>query len=190
MIDYAIGRHDWYENQRNRFATIALTTIGFAAAFEVGLSDPTKFALAFRIAGTLFVISIAFTALCVLWQYLEVSEKSHPYRKLADIRSWYFRYVGVSDLEEDFDSLSVQNQGAELKKLGELLKTFVEKWQAYATEPSGFEREDLQQVFILFVLQSYRQKNLKQMITTIKVGSVLSGLLLASTAITGLIVHI
>ncbi len=135
-------------------------------------------------------MSVALTALYVLWLYLGVSEKSHPYRKLADIRSWYFRYVGVSDLEEDFDSLSAQEGAIELNKNRDLLRNFANKWQEYATDPGAFEREDLQQVFILFVLQSYRQKNLKQMIATIKIGSVLSVVLLAATAIIGLIVYL
>lgn len=83
MIDYAIGRHDWYENQRNRFATIALTTLGFAAAFLVGVNDSAKFALSFRICGTVFSFSVIATAVWVLSLYLGVSEKNHPYRKLG-----------------------------------------------------------------------------------------------------------
>lgn len=95
-----------------------------------------------------------------------------------------------SELAEDLDSLSEDAQAVELGKTRDVLKNFAEKWQAYAADANGFLREDLQQVFILFVLQAYRQKNLKQMITTIKVGGVLSVVLLVVTGLSGFLVGI
>ncbi len=188
MIEYAIDRHDWYENQRNRFATVALTMLGFAGALMIGMGDPAKYNLTFRVFGTAFVVSIVVTSLVVLREYMKVSEASHPYRKLADIRSWYFRYVASNNFADDLNSLSnEETKRAELKKLGETLRDFVIKWQEYSSNKSGFVKEDLQQVFILYLLQNYRQRNLKVMLRELKSGTFISGILLIVTALANIL---
>jgi hypothetical protein len=97
--------------------------------------------------------------------YNELRGITYPYRKIADIRSWFFKY--------NFDSLpaalSTEAEQAvkEVNEVAKAYKVFVDRWTEYANKERGFIEEDLQQVFILQLLQSYRRESLERMHVTL-----------------------
>lgn len=171
MIEYAVGRHDWYEDQRGKLFQAALGMLSFiaAAAAIVNSLGGSKYFVFFLCIG---LIILGITACRLIIMYTQVSEKNHPYRKAADIKSWYYRYTVSGEIIDDLDAL-VGHEDREAA-IDDVRKNF----RAFLMAISGtldrkiFLREDLQQVFILYLLQNYRQTNLKKMYGVTKTGTV------------------
>jgi hypothetical protein len=169
MIDYGIKRFDWYEEQRFKFLQIALALItvtaglsGFLANVRSSIS-PLALGLSFGA-----VVTLLFTGIKLMLAYNELRDITYPYTKIADIRSWFFRY--------NFKSLPAALSREPVQSIKEVQETatayqkFVERWSEYAKKQKGFIEEDLQQVFILQVLQSYRRESLERMVKLLNVG--------------------
>ena len=162
MIDYGIKRFDWYEEQRFKFLQIALVLVtvtgglsGFLANVRNSIS-PLALTLSFGAVGTLL-----FTGVKLMLAYNELRNITYPYRKIADIRSWYFKY-NFDNLPVALSSEPVQSI-KEVQEVATAYQKFVERWSEYAKKPKGFIEEDLQQVFILQLLQNYRRDSLESM---------------------------
>lgn len=175
MISYAIDRHDWYEDQRGKLFHAALGMLGFIAASAAILHLVDDGNLWFKIPFGFSLIALGTTSIRLIYLYTEVSEKNHPYRKISDIRSWYFRYVLGDGLVDDLDAiLCDEDKQVAIDEVAENFKTFLERFKQFY-EGNKFIFEDLQQVYIIFILQKYRQENLKKMYQTIKCGSIVFG---------------
>jgi|SRR5215213_486963 len=173
MIDYGIKRFDWYEEQRFKFLQIALALVtvtaglsGFLANVRNSLS-PLALGLSFGAVATLL-----FTGIKLMLIYNELRNITYPYTKIADIRSWFFRYNFTNLLPPALSNDSDQSV-KEVKEVATAYQTFVERWTEYAKKPKGFVEEDLQQVFILQVLQSYRRQSLERMVTLLNWGVII-----------------
>src|SRR6266436_873534 len=162
MIDYAAKRFDWYEEQRFKILQVALALItvtaglsGFLANVRTSMTRPAL------IISFIALVILLFTGLKLMQLYNALRGIKYPYREIADIRSWYFKY--------NFDKLPASLSSDETKAAQEVrevaaaYKTFATRWAEYANTDSFFIEEDLQQVFILQLLQSYRRENLERM---------------------------
>jgi len=77
MIDYAIKRHDWYEDQRNKTLALAIALLGLSSFLVSGLlSSGASDLLYFRIYGGLTIGSIILTSLTVIFEYAKGHRKN------------------------------------------------------------------------------------------------------------------
>jgi len=157
-IDYAIRRHDWYEDQRFRIfqtvvgvATLALTFSGF---FLKDLQPKVHYYLPF--AGLFLLIFIALVA--ALFQYNKELDADRPYRLISDIRFWFFRY----NLAQHSSVFSGPNIKARANAVAEMRRRFFDRIGEVLESYAGM-REDFEQLFILQVLQLYKNESLKRL---------------------------
>jgi hypothetical protein len=113
-IDYAIKRHDWYEDQRSRVFQSSLTLLSavlavlavVAKATTTSLSEPYPVMLIFFVVGTCVAL------LRMLWLYSIELNADRPYRLVSDITFWHFRYNLPSaspELTPEGATLAAQN---------------------------------------------------------------------------------
>ncbi|MGE4193717.1 MAG: hypothetical protein AB7E51_10040 [Pseudodesulfovibrio sp.] len=143
MINYAISRHDWYEGQRGKYLSIAIALIAVSATGTLILSKISTHidhnAIVFFLIALMIIILGSFY---IIFKFGTLIEGNYPHREHADIRSWYFRYNINSS-----------------KNITDQFNFYVKSWLEYATD-IDFAAEDLEQVFILFIIQWHRSKNL------------------------------
>jgi hypothetical protein len=162
-IDYAIRRHDWYEDQRSKvfqqtltislaILTIALTVAGLVIKEKMSVEGIFWCLLVFILIA---IVSLVYATV----QYNGELNRDRPYRLISDIRFWYFRY--------NLPDPSSQAESSEAP---------VKRAQAVAYERSKFFkrlvanlpiersiREDFEQLFILQVLQRYKMESLERL---------------------------
>lgn len=93
MIEYAVERHDWYDEQRYRFLRIGLGVTAVASALAPLLANlPGSIETKSLIAFALSVFVLLGTGVSLVIIYNRGVSKDHPYRRIADIRSWFFIY--------------------------------------------------------------------------------------------------
>ncbi|ESY22419.1 MULTISPECIES: hypothetical protein [unclassified Mesorhizobium] len=173
MIEYAVGRHDWYEDQRGKLFQAALGMLSFiaAAAAIVNSVGGSRYFVFFLGLG---LVVLGITACRLIVMYTHVSEKNHPHRKAADIKSWYYRYTVSGDVIDDLDDLfGHDDKEAAVEDVRRNFRNFL-KAISGSLDREVMLKEDLQQVFILYLLQNYRQTNLKKMYSVTKKGTVTS----------------
>jgi hypothetical protein len=171
MIQYAIDRHDWYENQRHRFLALSLGLLAIVATLSPVLASlaaaiPTPVPA----AAVASLVWISITAFLMIVIYSRLIGPPYPYRGLADIRSWIFRYsfsAGASAPRLSKRESVAENQ---VKEVLDAFKNFKRRWLEIAQKPTNFLAEDLEQVFILHLLQKHRADNLNKMTKILIVG--------------------
>jgi hypothetical protein len=151
MIQYALGRHDYWDAYRTRYLTIATALMAVAAAAS-GILPNTK-AWGFA-AGVLYVsfIVLAATGFLLVYRFKTNTSPDYPYRSEASLDSPTSR--NAADLAAN---QYVNN-----------LHTFTDDWSAI----SEWEhmQEDLEQVLILYVLQAYKREFAKRMAFILEAG--------------------
>lgn|GEM_PF-4311030 len=194
MIDYAKGRYDWYEEQREKRVTMALGMIalsGVAMTVIIGATKPGGIdakSTAFLASGAV-LLTVFLTAFSVFLTYLRGQNLNYTHRKeLTTIYSWY--HYGVP---KDTDvcllehlifgkystSLIGRNTNFTVNKkrktlsngFGDFCSKVTQLWQ---DDLLRFD-EDLQQVYVLQILQSISRDNLQRMNSILKVGILATG---------------
>jgi len=172
MIEYTINRHDWYDDQRYRFLQIGLALMAAGAALLSAFAALSK---TLMISTYVFCcllcigISVFFTGIFLVYLYNKGVERNHPYRKIVDIRSWYFAYNFPSGLSDHLSS-SPDTAKSQVKEACSCLERFFDRWLQLAKEKQGFLKEDLEQAFILLLMQRYRYQQVKKMSSTLFLG--------------------
>ena len=190
MIEYAKGRYDWYEEQREKRVSLALGMIalsGVAMSVVIGTARPGGIdpnSVVFKLAGGL-LLAIFVTAFSVFTIYLRGQNLTYTHRKdLNSIFSWYHygvpkdTKVSVTEFSifGKFSSLLVGSHSQETlnRKRAELSRGFDRFCDAVTARWIRNELrfdEDLQQVFVLQILQSISRDNLRLMTSALKVGA-------------------
>ena len=174
MILYAVGRHDWYDEQRLRFLTVGLALLAaFAALATILTSLSDNLLVLTSVLGGVGILCGFFTGIALLYLYNSGIGRKHPYRYIADIRSWYFIYGLRGKLPT---AISGRDPIARKQKqqILDAYKNYIKRWYDWANEPNCFFKEDLQQVFILHVLQRYKYQNMKRMSKTLFCGMLIT----------------
>jgi hypothetical protein len=159
-IDYAIRRHDWYEDQRSKVlqATLAIASAflaiaGFSVRLNSNISGP----------GTVIAVGMAITALLGLLRnillFRSELNQDRPYRYISDIRFWFFGYNLPQERNKLFSSKAPL---ALAKSVAEDRKRFFSRVSDNFSLSRSL-REDLEQLFILHVLQKYKATSLTKM---------------------------
>jgi hypothetical protein len=169
MIEYAISRVDYHENQRTTYQTIALAIIAFAAGLVAVLANqfekiPWFVLLSFFIS----LGSLIAGGLRILYKYFRETSPNYPYRTVSDIKSWYFKYnLNYSGKLSDSEC---PEQLAELaKEHGNQFISYMKTWFPHASDLKNTILEDIEQVYILFALQHYKREFAKQMAKILKI---------------------
>lgn len=201
MIEYAKGRYDWYEDQREKRVSLALgmiTLSGVAMSVVIGTARPGGIdpnSTVFNLAGAL-LLAVFVTAFSVFAIYLRGQNLKYTHRRnLNSIYSWY-HYGVPKDTEVSvvefsffgkFSSLLTGSHSQETldKKRAELSRGFgrfcdvvTERW---VRDDLRFD-EDLQQVFVLQVLQSIARDNLRLMTSALKLGALVVAIVVIALA--------
>jgi hypothetical protein len=159
-IDYAIRRHDWYEDQRSRvlqqtmtisFAILTISLGVTSLLIQKAISSSELFATLAGFIG-LAVISIGRSA----WLYNAELDIDRPYRLVSDIRFWFFRYNLPKASRELLSGDTVRSLAAEV--IDERKRFFERIGPNLSLDRSM--REDLEQLFILQVLQRSKSESL------------------------------
>jgi len=185
MIDYAINRHDWYDDQRYRFLQIGLALMAAGAALLSAFAALSK---TLMISTYVFFcllgigISVFLTGLSLVYLYNQGVARNHPYRKIVDISSWYFAYNFPSGLSDHLSS-SRDIAKKQVQESFECLEKFFDRWLQLAKERQGFLKEDLEQAFILLLIQRYRYQQVKKMSSTLFLGMKVATLLILLTLV-------
>lgn len=156
MINYAIGRHDYYERVRRDFLTIGLGLIGAATALEAILFKGTQAKAWFLVVGGGVM---ALVGLGLVFRYVWEESPDYPYRNALEIRSWFYIYnvpshsaTAVRPNAEEYE----EHAATAKEQLLNFSKRWLE-WVAPTRFDIEFTVEDLQQVFALYRLQQYKR---------------------------------
>lgn len=163
-IDYAIKRHDWYEEQRAKILQSGFSLFSFTAlVLGIIIKTSPNFVASFTVKLTVLVIAILclITILRVVVLYNSELDADRPYRLISDIKTWYFRYNLPSS---SMDCLKAIEQQA--NKVANERKEFFDRIISQVDLNQSI-REDLEQIFILQVLQRYKSESLTKMRWTI-----------------------
>lgn len=170
MILYTIGRHDWYEDRLHRLLNIGVAFVAASVASATFMSAISQsITILTIIFGWLATASVLGTGLFLVSYYNSRLARNHPYRKIVDIRSWYFMYNFPSGLR---DTLSNEFDKAkqEIEETIQGYRAFFSRWLDYSREEDRFIEEDLEQVFVLQLLQRYRFQAVKTMSNILNYG--------------------
>lgn len=178
MIEYSVSRHDWYDEQRNRFLQIGLALMAAAAAVAaVIIQIIARLPVFTAVLSCLCAVSAFGTGFLMVYLYNKGVARDHPYRKVADIRSWYFAYTFPSGLKDHLSS-DPRLAKQEVSEVVDGLERFLNRWFELTKNNHGFLKEDLEQVFILQLLQRYRAQQVKLMSVRLYKGLFLTAILL------------
>lgn len=158
-IQYAIGRHDWYEQQRSTIYQMTLAGASFMfviCGMALGATDAVLFHFGYFAVFTVAIAVISVVA--ALWRYNSELDADRPYRSVSDIRFWYFRYNFPDHSSQSKADTNIEIATAELEQR----KRFFNKIDGYATLNASV-REDLEQLFILQILQRYKSESLTRL---------------------------
>ncbi|HSM96069.1 MAG TPA: hypothetical protein VLT91_08500 [Rhizomicrobium sp.] len=158
-ISYAIGRHDWYEQQRSSVLqttlTIALAFLAIAgASVHLSAGQPIKLTVISFGASLLALIGVIF----ILHEYRAELNRDRPYRTISDIRFWFFKY----NLPKRSTSHAQATQTSQAAAVAADRRTFFERISSTFRLKQSI-REDIEQLFILHVLQRYKAESLLKM---------------------------
>jgi len=159
-IDYAIKRHDWYEEQRSRLFQTSLTLMtGILTIVALVVRSGSSPAIQARVClWILGIITIVAALRAVLLYDMEL-DRDQPYRLIADIRFWYFRYSlpSASSTSSDGDQAEDAAQHVATERT-----RFVDRLLANAALPESL-REDMEQLFVLHTLARSKSESLSAM---------------------------
>jgi hypothetical protein len=149
-IDYAIKRHDWYEEQRSKLFQAALTIMTgvltvIALIVRAGNSLDANSRLALDYLGAITLVAV----LRIVALYHAELDRDRPYRLISDIRFWYFRYNLPS---RSVRGVNKDNAEALAQEVARERSRFFDRAIAN-TSLSDSIREDFEQLFILHTLQ-------------------------------------
>ena len=186
MIDYAIDRHDWYDSHRHKFLQIGISLLASGAAISAILARLTnELSIFVEILSWVGSISLIFTGGYLIYLYNNGISQDHPYRKVVDIRSWFFKYNfhsnSIGELSKDPAIAKEQ-----IETTVEAMKNFSQRWIEIAKDENGFLKEDLEQVFILQLLQKNRSEQVKVMSKSLSRGIAVS----FTAIIVAILIHI
>jgi hypothetical protein len=159
-IDYAISRHDWYEQQRGKvlqytisITAIIITVVGALLSYDA--FDINELRSPLYGSATIALIIINFS---IIYYNVQL-DADRPYRLVSDIRHWFFRYNIVDESSKADKQLSAISKA-------EAVITQRNNFFSRVLELDNIEkhlREDYEQLFILHVLQNYKTDSLKKM---------------------------
>ena len=123
------------------------------------------------------VLSLFLTGGILTWYYVVATSGTPPYRKFTETISWYYRYNVDPQLRTSKFLLSKKDfLRATMDTAKDFLK-YCREWVEMAQEDRRFILEDLEQIYVLFALQSYKRTFSEHMAKVFQLGITISALL-------------
>jgi hypothetical protein len=159
-IDYAIKRHDWFEDQRARMVQMQVTLATVVVTVLVAVTRggiPSD--MSHRAAIVVLAIVPLVYVIRALILYISHLDSDPPYRLVSDIRFWFFRY----NLPKESRAFGLRSDPEKLVE-DELAarQTFMARIKDNLDLKKSL-REDLEQLYILQVLQRYKSESLSKL---------------------------
>jgi hypothetical protein len=127
MIDYGIGRVDYYEDQRHRLMQIGLGIMATGAAL-LALFSKLDIPIFQSWAGAwLSALTPLLTGVSLVYLFNRSIGSSYPYRKIVDIRSGYFTYNFPGKMDVKLRR-SEEKARKQIEDVTAALKTFLDRW--------------------------------------------------------------
>jgi len=170
MIDYAVGRVDYYEDLRHRQLTIGLGLVTGATAisgflFKAAGGIPPVPAFLFGV-GALCLLG---TGTWLIFYYNHTSSPRYVYREVADIRSWYYAY-NLPPKSSKVISTDPEVAKDQIAGIQDNFAKFLDRWIAWANDEEALIGEDLEQVFILQFIQGFKNEVVRAMQRKLVIG--------------------
>jgi hypothetical protein len=115
------------------------------------------------------VVAFVLTGLAVLFFYLEGTSVNYSYRAVARTWSWYHGSLGLVGTG-DADRLSPHRRSEDRIAFAHALHEFGDEGIAFMGAPWRPLAEDIEQVFILFVLQGVKRLQIQHLSLMVKWG--------------------
>ena len=162
MIDYTVKRQDWYADQCHRLLQIGLGLIASSAAIIALFTKVEKLSVVSQFLAYSLGVSIFFTGIRLVYLYNIALAGDHPYRKLANITSWFFAYRFPEDLPQNI-SKNTEIARKQIEQESKYIREYFSNFLSHAKDKLGIIREDIEQVSVLLILQKYKHKQTQQM---------------------------
>ncbi|WP_343315421.1 hypothetical protein AAIB41_11440 [Brucella sp. BE17] len=160
-IQYVIARHDWYETQRSVILGYVLTITGIVfagiTAYLATINDlvPERSLIIIASIGMTLTIGL----FNIVHLYNKELDQDRPYRLIADIRHWFFRYSMPDKIKDYQGRMDYTNIAIDV--ISEKEKFFNRVMEVSSLGESV--REDLEQLFILHILVKHKSESLQKM---------------------------
>lgn len=180
MRKHAVERHDYYERYRNQYLAVglALLPLSFAiGGFVLNFINTAKVDVIWAAGAAAGVITFILTGLAVVFRYVGGTSPNYCYRKVAKAVSWYHAYVDVAGVG-DANRLCPDQVRKEVCGFAKALREFGDTWIGAMTDAWRPYAEDLEQVFILFMLQSEKRRQVRSLALCVKWGMSIGAFLL------------
>ena len=180
MRKHATERHDYYERYRNQYLAVGLAMLPLSFAIAVltlNFVNAAGVALPRATVAGLGVFAFIVTALAVLYTYIQGTSVNYCYRDVARTWSWSHGYEGLAGAG-DADRLCPERRREDRIAFAKALRQFGDEWIAFMGSPWRPLAEDIEQVFILFVLQGVARRQVQHLATIVKWGATAGVLLL------------
>ena len=177
MILYGVSRHDWYSEQCHKLLQIGLALIASGIAILALFERVSRLTPRAELLAWLTSLSMFSTGAILAYVYNRGLRRDHPYRKVVDIKSWYFAYQFPELLVDHLDEGSPKAR-SRVEHVSSNIKRYFDKLVPHIKDAKATIREDIEQVAILLVLQRYRTQQRKLMSSVLFVGIIVTGLFL------------
>jgi hypothetical protein len=173
MIDYTVKRHDWYVDQCHRLQQIGIALIASGAAIAAIFGKVDSLARITQYLAGVFVVSLVLLGFTLVYLYNSYLAGDHPYRKVVDISSWFFKYSFPEKLPQNLSG-SPETARKQVAQEAEGIAKFFERFLSHAKRDIDLIREDIEQVAVLLLLQRYRAQQVRTMARTLSWGLLFS----------------
>jgi hypothetical protein len=177
MIQYAIARHDYFDDYRTRYLTIATALVSVAGAV-VAILVSAKIGLSALGIYASFIV-LGGTGVYMFWRFQVETSPNYPYRKVSKVTSWIYFYNLIRN--EKLLRESLPESASELRE--QAAQDYLAGLEKFTTDWSSMNewehvQEDIEQVLILFTLQAYKRMFARGMARIFQRGLILFALLL------------
>lgn len=172
MRKHATERHDYYERYRTQYLAVGLAMMPLSFAigiFILNFVNTAGVPLPRATVAGLGVLAFVVTGLAVLFSYIQGTSVNYCYRGVARTWSWYHGYTGLAGAG-DADRLRPQQRREDRIAFAQALRQFGDEWIAFMGSPWRPLAEDIEQVFILFVLQGVKRRQVQHLAILVKWG--------------------
>lgn len=180
MINYAIGRLDYYEEYRRRYLQIGLASIGLAVtvfaligrSYFLILSDDPQKLMDWHIGSPFLAIlivvaSLGWVGIRQVYLYMAYSSPEYPYRGVTQ-PDWFYRYTKKSGKQEFLRRTKFSESEEDQNIVIQLQQMFLEDLEQYGKRLTGRSPKDalindVEQLMALHTLTEYKQSQTTEM---------------------------